>query len=74
MPALCGHNFMIMKKLAILLIVFAFFFLVKRVDPIQNLKQPVVMEFSMVMKSVLTAEALVMPAKNRVEKLPLMTE
>jgi beta-glucanase (GH16 family) len=25
MPALCGHNFMIMKKLAILLIVFAFF-------------------------------------------------
>jgi len=25
MPALCGHNFMIMKKLSILLIVFAFF-------------------------------------------------
>jgi hypothetical protein len=47
---------------------------VKRGDPTQNLKQLVVMEFSMVMKAVLTVEGLVTLVKNQEGKLPLMME
>jgi hypothetical protein len=41
---------------------------------IQNLKQLVVMEFSMETKAVLTAEGLVTLVKNQEGKLPLMME